>query len=70
VVRIWNKYNRRKEEGEKMSLKNYVYNRVENIANLKSTLEVKVWDLEDLEKEIETIKNRIKFLEEKEKVKE
>ena len=53
-----------------MSLKNYVYNRVENIANLKSTLEVKVWDLEDLEKEIETIKNRIKFLEEKEKVKE
>lgn len=47
--------------------KEYVYNRIERIARMKATLEVKLWDFEDLTREIENLRYRIKQLEEKEK---
>jgi hypothetical protein len=46
--------------------KEYVYNRNERILRMKATLEVKLWDLEDLQREIENLQYRIKQLEEKE----
>ena len=46
--------------------KEYVYNRVERIKKMKDTLEVKLWDLEDLNREILMLQDRIKLLEDKE----
>ena len=44
----------------------YVYNRKENIARLKAQLEMMLWDLEDLNNDIQQVQKRIKLLEEKE----
>ena len=46
---------------------NFVYNRAERILRMKDLLETKLWDLEDLNKEIQDLQFRIKQLEEKER---
>lgn len=46
----------------------YVYNRAERIARMESTLQVKLWDMEDLQREIQNLQYRIKQLKEKERV--